>query len=179
MKLKLALLCSLGLIGGNALACYTVYDRAGGVVYNEQTPPVDMSLPLHQTLPRAFPGGHMVFDTTGGICPIDQPLPRTVARSNSSASPLLTDRRTAQALHAPYTMLASGAALVPQRPDNMNPGVVIATSPVPVVTTLAGNAPDTRAMGAGPARQRSDTVITEMRDGMTLVQTGDTVMIDR
>ena len=76
---------------------------------------------------------------------------------------MLTDRRTAEAMHAPHVVLASGAALV-QDPPPMRPGVVVATE----------GEPDTRTMGAGPAG-RSDTVITEMRDGLTVIQRGGAV----
>jgi hypothetical protein len=181
MKFKLALLCSLGLAAaGNALACYTVYDSSNKVVYNAQTPPVDMRLPLHETLPRVFPGGHMVFQN-GAQCPLEQPLPRLAVRGTGGVAPLLTDRATAQAMNAPHTILASGAALVEQRPANMSPGVMVASSavalPAPAaapVAVAATQAPDTSVMGAGPARYRSNVMITEMRDGMTVVETVQT-----
>ena len=46
-----------------AMACYTVYDRSNRIMYQGEQPPVDMSLPIHETLPARFPGGHMVFDS--------------------------------------------------------------------------------------------------------------------
>ncbi len=52
-----------------ALACYTVYNRANQVIYHASTPPVDMSYQLHQTLPAVFPDGHMVFSVTDTVCP--------------------------------------------------------------------------------------------------------------
>jgi hypothetical protein len=42
--------------------CYTVYDASNRVVYHAAQSPVDMSRPLSETVPQAFPGGHMVFD---------------------------------------------------------------------------------------------------------------------
>ncbi len=78
-----------------ALACFTVYDRANRVVYNAQTPPVDMRYPIHQTLPRVFPGGHMVFgDSTD--CPANQAmragadpaLPLSIAAAQPVAQPM-------------------------------------------------------------------------------------------
>jgi hypothetical protein len=87
--LKLALLCSLGITAGQALACYTVYDRGNSIVYNAQTPPVDMSLPLHQTLPQRFPGGHLVFGA-GTDCPLVQPQTLVLVRNSPGTSPLLT-----------------------------------------------------------------------------------------
>lgn len=44
-----------------AQACYTVYDAANRVVYQAQTPPVDMRFQIHEVLPRVYPGGHLVF----------------------------------------------------------------------------------------------------------------------
>lgn len=54
-----------------ALACYTVYDRNNRVIYNAQTAPVDMRYQIHETLPRMFPGAHMVFDDSTD-CPVTQ-----------------------------------------------------------------------------------------------------------
>src|SRR4051812_32748929 len=89
MKLKLALLCVLGIASANAMACYTVYDKSNRVVYSGTRAPVDMSLQIHETLPRVAPGGHMVFDA-GSDCPA------TLGASAGSTSPLLTDRSTAE-----------------------------------------------------------------------------------
>ena len=153
--LRIALLCSAGLMAGQAMACYVVYDKVNRVVYNSPTPPVDMSQPISQTLPNVFPGGHMVFSAT--TCSNDQPLvaSRVAATSVNGASPLLTDRRTAEAMNLPHTVLPSGAALVSQRPSNMSAGVVVADSGL----------------------QRRDTVITEMHNPpMTTVQVGGAIV---
>lgn len=61
MKLKLAVLCAMGLASVNAMACYTVYDSNNTMVYNSQTPPVDMRRQLHETVPIRFPGSTMIF----------------------------------------------------------------------------------------------------------------------
>ncbi|RYX89890.1 MAG: hypothetical protein EOO28_31405 [Comamonadaceae bacterium] len=52
-----------------AFACYTVYNQANQIVYNAQTPPVDMRYQIHEVLPRVFPGGHMVFGNEPD-CPV-------------------------------------------------------------------------------------------------------------
>lgn len=108
-----------------AVACYTVYDRSNRVMYQGERPPVDMSLPIHETLPSRFPGGHMVFDGDTAcqdvVAARQAPVP--------GGTPLLTDRPTAQALHVPYVPMAGGIALV--RPVDA-----------------------TRMMGAGPAPRR-------------------------
>ena len=123
MKIGQALLaCLLGLAVPHALACYTVYDRDGNVVYNEETPPVDMSRPLHETLPDRFPGGHMVFDTQAWCDSIVPLSPLVAARGGT---PLLTDRRTARAMNVPYTMLPGGIALVQARDARVRPGVTV------------------------------------------------------
>lgn len=171
MKHKLALLVVLGLAATNAMACFTVYDKSNKIIYNAEKSPVDMSLPIHQTLPKLFPGGHMVF-VLGSECPRDNaaaPIANLPKRT-TGGSPLLTDRRTAESLKLPYTVLPSGAALISQRPDDMPPGVVLATSvPAPTAPPV---------IAAAPARPRSNTVITEMRDPpMTFIQTGNGVIV--
>lgn len=65
------------LSGGQALACYTVYNRANQVIYHAAQAPVDMRYQLHQTLPAIFPDGHMVFSITDTSCP-----PVNLTRSN-------------------------------------------------------------------------------------------------
>ncbi len=165
MNRKLVAICSiLGLAAGNAMAsCYTVYDRANQVVYNAETPPVDMSRPLHETLPGRFPGGHMVFGE-GGDCPkvnvagLETPIP-----NRRAVSPLLTDRKTADAMNAPRVMLSGNIALVDQR---------AATAPLP-----AFEVPAAEVVAVAQPR-RTGTVITEMRDPpMTVVQSAAGVVI--
>ncbi|HYF18718.1 MAG TPA: hypothetical protein VEA40_12695 [Ramlibacter sp.] len=159
-RAAVALLAALA--AGQALACYTVYDRGNRVLYRAQTPPVDMSRPLSETLQAAYPGGHLVFGQEAD-CPRinDAPLPQMPMVSANGKSPLLTDRATASKLGLPHTVLPSGIALVRERPDDMRPGITLADSGLPPAA-----APDTRMMGAGPARppqqQQRELVITEM-----------------
>lgn len=159
MKLRIALLCLLGAASAHALACYTVYDRSNRVVYQDELPPVDMRLPIHDTLPRLFPGGHLVFDV-GGACPNPPPANKANVVSMrreppGSSSPLLTDRATAEMLGAPHRNLGNQVAVVPADvAARMN---VPTFSVIPADTTaLAAAAPtttgvDTRVLGAGPA----------------------------
>ena len=172
MRIRSVLLASVAaLAAGQALACFTVYDRNNRIVYNGAKPPVDMSRPLHETLPKAFPGGHLVFGA-GSDCPRETDLGGpTQLPSRDGRSPLLTNVGTAQSMGLPHTVVAAGVALVPQRPDDMRPGVVLAGSGLPD----AG--PDTSAMGAGPApgaaaaARRPGPVITEMHNPpLTAVQ---------
>ncbi|WP_332815683.1 hypothetical protein [Ramlibacter sp.] len=139
-----------------ALACYTVHDAQGRIVYQAQEPPVDMSRPLHETVDRIAPGGHLVFGDSLD-CQVQSPSRTFLQATSSGSPPLLTHERTARAMGLPYTRVAEGIALVPDRPDDMRPGVVLAGS------GLAGAVPDTRAMGAGPAGLTAGAPGTVMR----------------
>ena len=170
---KSLLLCSLlGTASMHAAACFTVYDRNNTIVYNAQTPPVDMSEPLHQTLPKRFPGGHMLI-SEGKDCPVVQPNPLVTAQSKGTA-PLLTDRETAASLDVPHTILPSGAALVPRasglppaRPVFLNPG-----SRSPAAATPVSLVSPNGVARSGP------TVITEMHNPpLVVVQTGKNLSI--
>ena len=196
MKTKLGILCALLLAGANAMACYTVYDGSGRVVYRGVEAPVDMSLPLHQALSdgRFPPGASLVFDLTATCTPVSlaqvaRPTgpnvpPNTIRLERtgrqlkpSSAAPLFTDRQTAQRAHVPYTEVAGDIVLVPaQAAARMDLPTVTVLSSAPAVAQAGG--PDTRSMGAGPAP--SETVITEMRDPpVTIIQRGGSVSVQR
>lgn len=173
MKFKLALLCAIGLASVNAMACYTVYDRANQVVYNAQTPPVDMSRPIHETLPTRFPGATMVFGSSTD-CPREQPAKLMPIPAPARPSPMLTDRRTAEAMHLKHTLLPSGIALVNEPPAVMTAGISVfpSASPVPVVA-----APVLAQRSAGP---RQETVITELHNPpLTIVQQGGMIISER
>lgn len=127
-----------------ALACYTVYDRSNRVMYQGEQPPVDMSRPVHETVPARFPGGHMVWDGSTVCQDVVAARPAPVP----GGTPLLTDRQTAQAMRVPYTAMAGGLALVQPREAAMGPGLTVVPS-----STLASR-DSTRMMGAGPAPRR-------------------------
>ena len=170
MKLKLALVCAIGLASVNAMACYTVYDRNNNVVYNAQTAPVDMSRPLHETIPAAFPGGTMVFDASSTNCSRDMPVRLSLPVTPNKPSPLLTDRRTAAEMNAPYTVLPSGVALISQPTAAMAAGLSTysISSPTPVTMATATVVPQPR---------RSQIVITELHNPpLTVVQQGGMVV---
>lgn len=164
MKLKLALLCAIGLASVNAMACYTVYDRDNQMVYNAQTAPVDMSRPISETVPVAFPGGTMVFGSSND-CPRVQPARLVATPAPAKPSPLLTDRRTAETLKVPHTILPSGVALINQ------PSAIMIASLAPIPS--AAPAPAVLAQRS-PAR---DTVITELHNPpLTVVQQGGMIV---
>lgn len=74
-------------VGTASAACYMVYSGAKQVIYRSQTPPVDMSRPLHQTIPLVAPGGSMVFALDNVGCELELnrlPDPASLqARSNA------------------------------------------------------------------------------------------------
>jgi hypothetical protein len=178
------MLGGLLLAGANAMACYTVYDASARVVYRGVEAPVDMSLTLHEALAAKFPPGHsMVFDQSSICTPVrlaqvarpTGPMvpPNTIRMertgkelSPSSTAPLLTDRETAQRQGLPHTIVAGDIVMVP---PNAAARAHVPTFTVIPTDVAVARAPDTRAMGAGPARP--DTVITEMRNPpMTIVE---------
>ncbi len=169
MKLKLALVCAIGLASVNAMACYTVYDRDNRIVYNAQTPPVDMSLPLHQTVPVKFPGGSMIFGS-GTDCPRDPPVRVSAPPPPSKPSPLLTDRRTAAAMKVTHNILPSGVALVSQPPAVMTAGLSYAIPAAPAEPVMA-------TAVVAPRSAKPATVITEMHNPpLTVVQQGGMIV---
>src|SRR6187549_4146089 len=90
MKFKLGILCGLLLAGANAMACYTVYDGSGRVMYRGLETPVDMSLPLHQALEGRFPAGaSLVFDHSPSCTPVSV---AQVARPTGPMVPVNTIR---------------------------------------------------------------------------------------
>ena len=190
MKLKLAMLCGLALASVNAMACYTVYDRSDRVIYRGADAPVDMSLPIHQTLGRNYPGAHMVFDLATSCSPValaqvarsatnDVPvgtirMERTKAAPTSSG-PLLTDRATAQRNKLPHTTMAGNIVVVPAQAVAKVDLPTFTVIPADTAVASAAGSVDTRSMGAGPARRPAagpTTTITEMRDGSSYVQRG-------
>jgi hypothetical protein len=162
MKLNQLILCSLlGFAATQAMACYTVYDRSDRVVYQSHTPPVDMSRPLHETLPARFPGGHMIFNAAVDCPVISSVASGTGGPSLASNAPLLTDARTARALGLPHTVLNGGIVVVRPRDVSLQPGVTV----VPSANT-------------GSRKPVSGMVITEMRDPpMTMIQSSDGTIV--
>lgn len=60
-------------------SCYSMLGANGRVVYQSATAPVDLSRPLHETVPARFPGLQLVFSPHDGACPEIQPLPKSRA----------------------------------------------------------------------------------------------------
>lgn len=209
MKLRIALLGTLLLAAGQAMACYTVYDASNRVLYQGRESPVDMTMQLHEALAQRFPrGAQMVFDQNSSCTPIgvaqatrptssDVP-PNTIqfqrgtrgAPSSSAPAPLLTDRETAAREHLPYTQVAGDVVVVPPvvAERAMHGGVTV----LPSSTFVAGSTPDTSVLGAGPAPRaaarpvanrapgKPKVVITELRDPpVTIIEGGGGVTVSR
>jgi hypothetical protein len=200
MKLKYALLAGLLMSGANAMACYTVYDANSRVLYRGAVAPIDMSMQLHDGLAkRGYPrGAQVVFDQNAPcqavpVAQVSRPATSDVpvntiriergSRPNSSSpSPLFTDRQTAERAGLPHTNVASNIVVVP--PQVADKVMHATVTVLPSETFTGGGAPDTTALGAGPARMsgkstgkpataRPNVVITEMRDPpMTVIEGG-------
>lgn len=140
--------CLLAAGALQAMACYTVYDRSSRIMYQGEQPPVDMSLPIHQTVPARFPGGHMVFDSAT-VC---QDVGASRLAPVPGGTPLLTNQQTAQSMRVPYTAMAGGIALIRPEAAAMRPGLTV----VPATNFAASprSVDSTRMMGAGPAPRR-------------------------
>jgi len=79
-----ALLCAL-VAQQAAASCYVIYGADGQVLYRRVEPPVDLSLPLHQTLPQAAPGGKLVFTLDNQGCEAE--INRLASRRTAPATP--------------------------------------------------------------------------------------------
>jgi hypothetical protein len=195
MKFKHAFLCGLALASANAMACYTVYDARDRVVYQGVEAPVDMSMHLREALAaRGYAAGsRMEFDLSTSCAPVnlaqvarptsgDVP-PGTIrmersgkqATTPSSSAPLLTDRATAMRSQLPHTVVAGNIVVVPAQAAARVDLPTFTVIPADTVALAAVRGPDTRAMGAGPARDQ--TVITEMRDGTRTIQQGSNAAV--
>ncbi len=178
MKLSKPLLMSFLAVAAvlPAHACYTVYDAASRVVYRSAQPPVDMSRPLHDTLPQRFPGGHMVFDAASSCEAIVGAAPRRAAAAGPA--PLLTDRGSAQAAGVAYAPMSGNIVMVQPRDAAVvlagaGPMNVIPAAVAPSLLARSLTPPDTSRMGGPPAR---GTVITEWRDPpVTIIEGRDGV----
>jgi hypothetical protein len=140
-----------GLAAPAFAACYTVYDRANHVLYQSDKPPVDMSQPLHESVPRRFPGGTLVFDVDND-CPVVSPVALGEGGPiTRTSSPLLTDRHTANRLHAPHRIV-DGVAVIPAAEVTMRPGVTV----VPATAVASkSTSPPTAVLGGPPVRNEA------------------------
>lgn len=84
-----------GLVSQSAsAACYVVYGPAQQVLYRATQPPVDLSRPLHETVPAVVPGGTLVFALDNYGCEFE------INRLSQYAAPA-QPARPAQARRAP------------------------------------------------------------------------------
>ncbi len=171
MNTSQSILCLLlSFAAPQALACYTVLDSTNQVVYQSQVAPVDMSRPIHETLPSRYPNGHLIFDV-GAECPVISSVASGLGGRNTlSTAPMLTDRRTAEAMKLPYKVIEGNIALVNPRDAVLMPGISVMHS-----RNESVGRPATSMMGAGPSR---GAVITELRDPpVTIEESGGRVIL--
>jgi hypothetical protein len=107
-----------------AFACFTVLGPSDEQVYHGPDAPVDMSRPIHETLPSVFPGGHLVFDLAS--CGPGEKDLRGLARVRSVSSEDVVVLRT---VSAPAGAVPRGIA-----------GVPVDTSQAAVVSSAAAGA---------------------------------------
>ncbi|HSD52975.1 MAG TPA: hypothetical protein VLC47_02360 [Burkholderiales bacterium] len=65
IPLALALACIPSLVRAE---CYTVYDKAGRIIYRDTFIPIDLSKPITEALQPLFPGGQLIIAVDTGTC---------------------------------------------------------------------------------------------------------------
>lgn len=100
---KILLFLAFNLFCAGAWAsCYTVVGPKGEVLSESTNPPVDMSLPLHLTVPERFgPGSVLVFGIADGNCGstidrFDDLRGNKASRAGSAVVPVSTGVRPAK-----------------------------------------------------------------------------------
>lgn len=66
--------------------CYRVYAPDNSVVFRSLTPPVDLSQPLHMTMPVVAPGGRLVFAPDAYGCEVETNELDTLRKMSPAAS---------------------------------------------------------------------------------------------
>ena len=89
-----------------AMACYTVYNKANVPVYSNMAPPIDMRYQIHERLPAVFPGGHMVFGNSTDCPLIDA---RTVVPERSNVAVAETVKPATSRKRKPQNSTADAA----------------------------------------------------------------------
>jgi hypothetical protein len=129
-----------------AMACYTVYGEGNRIMYQSDKPPVDMSLPLHDTIPQRFPGGQLVFDLSAECAILSSVAIGDGGPITRTSSPLLTDQRTARRIGARHRIM-DGVAVIEPADVQMKPGVTV----VPSTAVASKSAPAPTTVLGGPA----------------------------
>lgn len=92
------LIAATSLVQAASAACYLVYAPDNTVVYRSFQPPVDLSMPLHATMPLVAPGGHLVFALEPTGCELEIHKLDTL---HSMAQPVPSKARAARAGRTP------------------------------------------------------------------------------
>ena len=67
-RCAIGLTLALAALHSAQAACYIVRNAQQEVIYRAQQAPVDMTQPLHETLPRIAPGASLVFSVDSNGC---------------------------------------------------------------------------------------------------------------
>ena len=71
--------------------CYLVYAPDESVVFRSTQSPVDLSQPLHMTLPAVAPGGRLVFEPEHHACGVETNTLDTLRKA--SVTPITANKR--------------------------------------------------------------------------------------
>jgi hypothetical protein len=82
-------------------SCFTVVDRANRIVYRSEIPPVDLSAPIHQTLPRVFPGTLLIISDEVRMCTYIDPASPVDPMTGAAAAVEAPPQRVQQKPPAP------------------------------------------------------------------------------
>lgn len=88
-----ALLAALFASGAAQAACYFVYGPDQELIYRSNRVPVDLSQPLHQTVPALAPGARLVFSLDELLCAVE--INRLAERRAEAAWPSEPQKRAA------------------------------------------------------------------------------------
>jgi len=98
------ILASLALLAGwlplhAAAVCFTVFE-GDKIVYRDLATPVDLSMPISDTLPQRFPRGQLVIATEDQMCTVITPITavniRAPAEAGAPAAPPQPSARAAE-----------------------------------------------------------------------------------
>lgn len=65
--------------------CFTVFE-GDKIVYRDLASPIDLSMPISDTLPRKYPGGQLVISTEDQMCTFITPITAVNIRAPAEAA---------------------------------------------------------------------------------------------
>ena len=74
-----------------AAECYTVYDKAGRIIYRNTFIPIDLSKPVSEAMRSLFPDGQLVISPDAGTCtPVSPSSPVSPMAGEAAPDPTPT-----------------------------------------------------------------------------------------